>query len=231
VRAHAALNRFAAAQGPEGGAVVEARGAELVPVDRDLVPVAPAPPQKPRAPHVEALPGRFGGLEAGSRTSGSSPAARNRVRANRRWVSMARRSASTTPRSARGGPPGSNRSTAGCVGSSADRPATRSCSSATRKTRSCGGASRTSDRPPSAGAASRPLNVREQEGDGAGRRRRFRLPLGVRLCELLESQRGILARNLELLVSIKRPARSESATGRMTTAGCSFPSCLSPSSG
>src|SRR5439155_21806373 len=53
VRAHAAVERLAAAQGPEGGAVVEPRGAVLVPEDRDLVSVAPATPEKLGAAHVE----------------------------------------------------------------------------------------------------------------------------------------------------------------------------------
>src|SRR5439155_25956971 len=44
VRAHAAVERLAAAQRPEGGAIVEPGGAVLVPEDRHLVPVAPAPP-------------------------------------------------------------------------------------------------------------------------------------------------------------------------------------------
>src|SRR5207302_2720787 len=53
VRAHAAVERLATAQRPEGGAVVEPRGAVFMPEDRDLVPVAPAPPQKLRAADVE----------------------------------------------------------------------------------------------------------------------------------------------------------------------------------
>jgi hypothetical protein len=53
VRTHAAVERFAAAQRPEGGPVVEPRGAVLVPEDRDLVPVGPAPPQKLGAAYVK----------------------------------------------------------------------------------------------------------------------------------------------------------------------------------
>src|SRR5207248_5998358 len=53
VRAHAAPERLAPAQRPEGGAVVEPRGAVLVPENGDLVPVAPSPPENPGAPHVE----------------------------------------------------------------------------------------------------------------------------------------------------------------------------------
>ena len=44
VRAHAAVKRLAAAQRPEGGAIVEPGGAVLVPEDGDLVPVTPATP-------------------------------------------------------------------------------------------------------------------------------------------------------------------------------------------
>jgi hypothetical protein len=55
VRAHAALQRLAAAQRPEGGAIPDPDGVEakLVAEDRDLVPVAPAAPEKVGAADVE----------------------------------------------------------------------------------------------------------------------------------------------------------------------------------
>ena len=78
-------------------------------------------------------------------------------RACRRSPSTARRSASTTQRSEPGARPGWIRSTAACAASSGAPPVGRSCSSATRTTRSCAGASPTSGptRSPGAGEVSR----------------------------------------------------------------------------
>ena len=95
----------------------------------------------------------------------------------RRWPSTARRSASTTPRSAPGARPGSIRSTAACAASSGARSTATSCCSATRTTRSCAGASPTSRRTRSLARRDLPRRRRHvdaRRGDADHARRRVK---------------------------------------------------------